>query len=485
MNLVVMLSSLVFLAAGEAAPKRPNVLFIAVDDLNDWIGCLDGPRQVHTPNFDRLAASGVLFTNAHCAAPSCNPSRVATLTGMRPTTTGIYFNDQKFRKLLPDVVTLPQFMTAHGYHVLGGGKIFHGGDRDPRSWPGEYLPQPRDPDRKLAYPKDPHGGLPGTGSFQWGPLAVADEQMGDAKVAAWAAKQLRANPKEPFFLAVGFWRPHLPWKVPAEYFERHPIDSVSLPEIDKDDLADIPAMGQTFALYNGDNYDIHGRIEGSGQWKRAVQSYIASVEFVDRMLGQVLDALEASSARDNTIIVLWSDHGQHLGEKRHWTKFVLWEKATRVPLMIAGPGIKRGVRCEQPVSLLDLYPTLAQLCGEAVPEQCEGVSLLPLLQNPTATRTEPAVISWGPGNHAVRDQRWRLIRYSDGSKELYDHQADPNEWTNLARNPAHDATIERLATFIPQASKPFTGKSKFQHDADKTSKPASVPSGQDRPLSPK
>jgi arylsulfatase A-like enzyme len=432
--------------ADAAEPAKPNVLFIAVDDLNDWVGVAGTRPDVKTPNLDRLAARGTYFERAYCAAPTCQPSRVAVMTGLRPSTTGDYVNEQKLRKLLPDVVTLPQYFAGHGYRTAGGGKVFHHGDVDPQSWQEEFR-QLKDP-----RPAETVRG-PISDNFTWQPLDVDDSAMGDYRVVGWAAEQLARTDEKPFFLAVGFYRPHMPLEVPRKYFASHPLESIALPEVPTDDLADVPALGRWFA--EGRKY--HQKIVASGQWRHAVQAYLAAIEFFDAQLGRLLDALDRSPHRDNTIVVLWSDHGWHLGEKNHWSKFALWERATKVPLVVVAPGVtKPGTRTAVPVSLLDLYPTLIELCGLPRCESLEGVSLVPQLTDPKATRTEPAVMTFGPNNHAVRDARHRYIRYADGSQELYDHASDPNEWTNLATRPDSADAIRRLAEYLPKVNRPLT-----------------------------
>jgi len=433
--------------AGEPAnpetgsSSRPNVLFLVVDDLNDWTGDLGGHPDARTPNLDRLSKRGVLFTRSYCAAPACNPSRAATLCGIAPSTSGVYHNPDPWRKALPDAVTLPQHFMAHGYHVEGGGKIFHGTFPDPASW-HKYFKKRADP----LPPGRPLNGLPRTAHFDWGPVDATDEEMGDGKLAQWAAGFLREKHDKPFFLAVGFYRPHLPWYVPRKYFEGFPPEKITLPIVKEDDLDDIPPAGVRIARPQGD----HKRVVESGNWRKAVSSYLACILFTDTMIGRVLDALDRSAYAKNTIIVLWSDHGWHLGEKLHWRKFALWEEATRMPLFIAAPGVSRtGVRCGRTVSLLDLYPTLIELCELKPREGLAGRSLVPLLKDPEAPWDRPAVTTHGFMNHAVRSEDWRYIRYSDGSEELYDHRKDPMEWTNLAGKAELADVKKRLSRWLP------------------------------------
>lgn len=434
-------------AAELPESPRPNVLFLAVDDLNDWIGVLGGYPGLRTPNIDRLSRRGVLFTRAYCPAPACNPSRAALLTGTRPSTSGVYHNNQPWRPAMKDAVTLPQHFAANGYEVAGGGKIFHGGFNDEPSW-RSYFKQPGDP-----MPADrPLNGIPGVAHFDWGPVNAPDSEMGDHQTANWAREFLGQPHGRPFFLAVGFYRPHLPWYVPARYFQRFPLSGIRLPCVNPADLDDVPEAGRRVAKPNGD----HKKVVESKNWEKAVQGYLASISFVDGQIGRVLDVLDRSPHRDNTIIVLWGDHGWHLGEKQHWRKFALWEEATRVPLMIADPANARhaGLSSGRTVNLMDLYPTLVELCGLSTREGLEGKSLAPLLADPGAEWERPSVTTHGRGNHAVRSERWRYIRYADGSEELYDHDADPHEWTNLASRPELRATKDELSAWLPKVNAP-------------------------------
>ena len=435
------------------AASRPNVLFIAIDDLNDWIGCLGGHPQSKTPNFDRLAARGVLFTNAHCAAPLCNPSRAALMTGITPATSGVYENNQPWRKApaLAKAVTIPQYFRANGYKAIGSGKTYHDAFPDPQSW-DEYFPsldRQKPPDPKPA--KTPVNGIPNTAHFDWGPLDpdAKDGDMGDSKVADWVIGQMSKQHGKPLFLACGLFRPHLPWYVPRKYFDMHPVEKIELPSVRADDLDDVPPIGVAMAKPNGD----HKKVIEHNQWKQAVQGYLASISFCDAMLGRVLDAFDKSPLAKDTIVMLWSDHGWHLGEKLHWRKFSLWEEATHNVFMVVAPGVtKPAGRCDRTVSLMDVYPTLIDLCGLSQKSGLEGKSLLPLLKDPKAKWDRPAVTTFRKGNHGVRSERWRYIRYHDGTEELYDHNVDPMEWTNLASKPESAAVKKELAKWLPKVN---------------------------------
>ncbi len=441
--------------------EKPNVLFIAIDDLNDWIGVLEGHPQAETPHIDRLAENGVLFANAHCAAPACNPSRAALMTGIAPNESGVYHNPQPWRLALPNAVTLPQHFSANGYWSAGSGKIYHGRYPDPQSWEDYY---PDQLENKFADPTPPERDVNGLnrGNFDWGPVSERSSEMGDYKTASWIAENLAKEHDRPFFLACGIFRPHLPWYAPQEYFDRFPLDSIQLPKTLKNDLDDLPAVAVKVATGNRD----HAAVVEGRQWKHAVQGYLASIAFADEQVGRVIDALDKGPHKEDTIVILWTDHGWHLGEKEHWRKFALWHRSTRTPLMLSVPkgipglpqGSLQGRQSMQPASLLDIYPTLVELCGLPVKNELSGKSLVPLLRNPDRITGRAIVTTNGRNNHAIRDTRWRYIRYSDGSEELYDHATDPNEWTNLAGSSEHAETIARLSKWIPKVNVPDAKK---------------------------
>jgi len=445
--------------------ERPNVLMIAVDDWNDWIGAMGGHPQVRTPNMDRLARMGVLFTDAHTAAPICNPSRAALMLGRYPSSTGVYGNDQVWRFALPDAVTLPQYFRAHGYAAAGGGKLFHHGRgyNDPPSWDEYFFWNPKARENGwhdgYSFPPDPEPARPVTPmpsvswrNFDWAPLDVADAEMPDYKLASWAADFLGRDHEKPFFLAAGIFRPHIPWFVPRKYFDMYPLDEVIVPVVKDDDLADIPPAGRAIALNQHSRHDL---MVSTGNWKGAVQSYLACITLADALLGGILAALEGSRYAGNTIIVLWSDHGYHLGEKWHWHKQALWHRATHVPLMFVAPGVTRpGARVDRPVTLVDVYPTLADLAGLTEEAGLEGLSLRPLLEDPEADWDRPALTTYLRGNHAVRTERWSYIRYADGSEELYDRRQDPREWVNLAGRPGMDGVLAGMRKGAPAEDAP-------------------------------
>lgn len=440
--------------------KRPNVLFISVDDMNDWVGCLGHP-SIKTPNIDKLAKRGALFSDAHCAAPLCNPSRTALLTGLRPSTSGVYDNEQYWRPVLPDVQTIPMYFRKHGYHVAGAGKVFHhvAGFNPPDQWDEFQLQEFDDPwyrrdewypwNKKVpAPPGHPFNSLKNfQGEFDWGVLSKPEAEYGDQRAVDFGEKFLKRRLDKPFFLAVGLWHPHIPMFAPQNYFDLY--KDARIPEAPADDLDDVPAIGKRFAAFRRSE---HERIVAEKKWKDAVQAYMACITFADAMVGRMIAALDASPHAANTVIVFWSDNGWHLGEKQHWHKSTLWQRSTHVPMIFAGPGVKQpGVTRSQPVNLLDIYPTLTELCGLPSNPRNDGATLGPLLRDSKAKRN-PTVSTYLPNNHAVIDQRWRYIRYEDGGEELYDRLADPNEYRNLAADPAQSKRKSEMARWMPAKS---------------------------------
>jgi arylsulfatase A-like enzyme len=450
----------------NAEERKPNVLFIALDDLNDWIGCLGGHPQTKTPNLDRLAASGVLFRNAYCPAASCNPSRSAVFSGLPPHRSGLYQNTQKMREVMPEAELLPRYFSRHGYWSAGSGKLLHY-VIDPTSW-DDYFPDKwkNNPFPRTFYPEKRPVSLPRAGDWQyvetdWAALEVTDEEFGgDWLVTKWIAEQLRSEHEKPFFLACGIYRPHEPWFVPKAYFEPFPLESIELPRgVRKGDLDDVPPVAQRIARNR-----YFEQIQKHGQWKQGIQAYLASIHFADAMLGRVLDALESGPHRDHTVVVLWSDHGWHLGEKEHWQKFTGWRVCARVPLMIRVPkgvpglpeGTTAGGLCDRPVSLVDLFGTLTELSGLPAKEGIESRSLVPLLRDPEAGWSHAAVTHLDrPENYAISTERWRYLHYLGGGEELYDIASDPHEWENLAPKPEHAAKLAEMRLLAPKTITPL------------------------------
>lgn len=436
----LILGAIVGLGSGGLAPAtvsaatRPNVVFIAIDDQNDWVGPLGGHPLVRTPHLDRLAARGTTFLNAHCQAPICNPSRTSLLLGLRPSTTGIYGLAPWFRTVpaWSNRVTLPQHFRAQGYRTLIAGKIFHGGVGGPARQKVEFdVWGPAGgvgvkPAQKLVG-STPMGDNP---LMDWGVFPHRDEDKGDYLVASWAVDQIRGAPKgQPFFLAAGFFLPHVPCYATQRWFDLYPDDDRVLPVIREGDRSDTPEFSWYLHWFLPEPR--LGWLRERHQWRNLVRSYLACVSFVDAQVGRVLDAIAAAGLADDTLVVVWGDHGWHLGEKGVTGKNTLWERSTRVPLIFAGPGVAAGQRCARPAELLDIYPTLLELCGLPARPDLEGISLGPQLRDAAAPRVRPAITTQNQGNHAVRSERWRYIRYADGSEELYDHGHDPHEWTNL------------------------------------------------------
>lgn len=438
---------MLLIAASAIGAERPNVLLLSIDDLNDWTGCLGGHPQPQTPNIDRLAKRGTLFTNAHCQSPVCNPSRASLLTGRHPHSSGVYFlsPDLEQAPALKDLDTLPERFAKNGYRTLAAGKIFHTGDKrffqEYGGNMGGFGPRPK---KKIS---QPHGHP----LWDWGAYPERDEDMPDYKIADWAVEQLKTLPEDsdtPFFMGVGFYRPHVPMYAPKKWFDRFPRDQVKLPLVKKNDRDDLSAYA--IALTNEKHVSPeHAWLESAGEWEHAVQAYLASIAFADHCLGMVLDALDASPHRDNTVVVLFADHGFHLGEKQRWAKRTIWENGTHVPLIAVSPGYQQGQRTNKPTQLLDIFPTLLELTGLPADDSQEGRSLVPLMKDPNGEWPHVALSSFGKGNYAVRSERFRYIRYLDGSEELYDHRKDRHEWNNLAADKSMAEVLSNHRLYLP------------------------------------
>ena len=463
MKQMIAILALLMLQTSLLAKERPNVLLISIDDLNDWTGGLKGHPQARTPNLDRLAGQGTLFSNAHCQSPVCNPSRASLLTGRHPHTSGVYFlgPDLKDAPELSGLDTLPERFAKHGYSTLAAGKIFHRGDQlFFETYGGSFGGFGPRPEKKIS---QPHGHP----LWDWGAFPEKDNQMPDFKIAKWAVDQLQSMPEKadkPFFMGVGFYRPHVPMFAPKKWFDLFPIDQIQLPliqESDRDDLSDY-----AIALTNDKHVSPqHEWVKSAGQWEHAVQSYLASIAFADHCLGLVLDALEASPHRDNTIVVLFADHGFHLGEKQRWAKRSIWENGTRVPLIISAPGYPSQQTTSKPAQLLDIFPTLLELAELPSDRHQEGRSLVPLMKDSETHWPHVALSSFGKGNYAVRSEHFRYIRYLDQSEELYDHREDPHEWKNLIDDPLYSETILKHRQFLPSKESPVLPGNSTGHQA--------------------
>jgi arylsulfatase A-like enzyme len=449
------------LPAQDDAPY--DVLFIAVDDLNDWVGYLGGHPQTKTPNIDRLAARGMAFLNAQSPSALCNPVRTALLTGLRPSTSGVYGNlpDWRGEAIFADRATLPRHFRDSGYATIGAGKIFHAhtfyesgfaGFNDTTAWDDFYPSLGRQLPDEIGPPSRPANGNPIFTGYDWDALVAEDHALGDGQVVGWIEQRLEEPADRPRFTAAGIYRPHLPWYVPEPYFALHPLETIELPPVPRNDLEDVPPIAR---LSNSYSVELHEWTVLANRWREAVQAYLASVSFADAMVGRLLDALDASGRADRTIIVLWGDHGFHLGEKGRYRKMTLWNESLHVPFIIVAPGVTTpGSVTRAPVSLMDIYPTLTELAGLERPAHVEGMSLVPLLKSPDLAWDHPVLSTYGYRNHAVTSEHYRYIRYVDGSEELYDLTDDPNEWTNLAIDGRHAEVIDELARHLPDYDAP-------------------------------
>jgi iduronate 2-sulfatase len=486
------------LGAGSTQKQadRPNVLFISIDDLNDWTGTLKGHPQAITPNLDELCNQGILFTNAHCSQAVCAASRNSLLSGIHPTSSGWYGSTSAMRKtyeqVMQDHKMLPQYFKDNGYKTLAVGKIFHQGVTDYKDkiedfW-DEVAPE-YDVPKDLKDRGDGYGGtkfypFPKNGSqivnhygkdfnsghsLCWGALDREDMpggKMFDELISEWAVDKLSENHDKPFFLAVGFVRPHVPYTAPKKYFNLFNPDEIIIPDVPDGEMADVPMMGKSIAFGTikiGDHYAVTNLSDS--YWREMVMAYLACISFVDDQVGKVIEALEKSSYADNTIVVLWSDHGQHLGEKKHWRKQALWEESTKVPLYFKIPGHQtKGVQSNRVVSLLDIYPTLVDLCDLPKAEKLDGHSLVPLLHSPDMEWEKAVLSTWYYKNHAVRSENFRYIHYRDGSEELYDHRNDPGEHFNLAEDPQYAEIIAKHKKWLPKTNALPAGTAEWRGD---------------------
>jgi iduronate 2-sulfatase len=493
---LLILASSCSLSTEKKVGAKPNVLFISIDDLNDWEGALGGHPQAITPNMDRLFEQGILFTNAHCSQAVCTASRNSLLSGIHPTSSGWYGSTSAMRKTYDQVMDghkmLPQYFKDNGYKTMAVGKIFHSGvsdykDKTDLFW-DETAPKYKVP-KDLKDRGDGYGGthfypFPKDGSqiinrygmefnkghsLCYGALDREDipgGKMFDELISEWAVDKLSEDHEKPFFMAVGFVRPHVPYTAPKEYFDLYNLDNIVVPDVPDDEMSDIPNMGKAIAygtLKTGDHYAVVNLSDT--YWKEMVYGYLACVSFVDDQAGKVIKALENSKYADNTIVVLWSDHGQHLGEKKHWRKQALWEESTKVPLYFKIPGNEsNGSKSSQAVSLLDIYPTLVELCGLPEAEKLEGESIVPIIEKTEAKREKPVLSTWYYKNHAVRSNNWRYIQYRDGSEELYNHENDSGEHINLASNTQYASVIAEHKRWLPKNDALPAGTSEWKGD---------------------
>ena len=465
----------VFMSAGTACAKQPNVLFLAVDDMNDWIGSLGATPRAITPNLDKLAARGVNFSNAHTPGVYCAPARAAIFSGQYASTTGCYRSSDYFTDH-PEIEGLPLSFSKAGYTTLGVGKLYHHmpGSIDVRGWDEFYLRKPSQRTEgwsldnwteEMPFPdpfpasvfnkgKEIKGGL----FLEWAGLPNdKEEEMADTIRVNWAVDQLGKKHDKPFFLACGIYAPHFPNYCPQKYFDLYDRDKIELPPIKVDDLEDLPERMKRAKMARS---KIHKELEAKGAVKDAIHGYLSCMSYADAMMGRVLDALEKSPYADNTIVVLWSDHGYHHGEKYDWGKHTLWERTSNVPFIWAGPGVKKGAVTDVTASLIDMYPTFVEMCGLPRPHQkLEGTSLASTLEKPAVAKDRDVYLPYmAPGEYAIINKDWRYITYGDDGEELYDLKSDPNEWNNLAENPKYEDTKRLLRKSAPKKFSPAAPK---------------------------
>ncbi|MFT5109545.1 MAG: arylsulfatase A-like enzyme [Pseudoalteromonas tetraodonis] len=445
---------------------RPNVLFLAVDDMNDWIGCLETTPRAITPNIDKLAARGVNFSNAHTAGVFCAPSRAAIFSGQFASTTGCYTSAAYFADH-PEIDALQMSFSKAGYTTFGAGKLFHhpAGNIDQRGW-SEFFLRNRS-QRETGWPLDSwseevpfpdpfpasiyNKGQQVTGGLflEWGSIPNdKEEAMADTQRINWTVEQLKKKHDKPFFLAAGIYAPHFPNYCPQKYFDLYDPEKIELPPYKKDDLEDLP---ERIKRQKTNRSRIHQKLESLDAVDAAIHGYLACMSYADAMMGRVLDALEASPYADNTIVVLWSDHGYHHGEKGDWGKHTLWERTSNVPFIWAGPGVAKGEVTDVTASLIDMYPTFVEMCGLPKPKQdLEGTSLVRTLADPASAKDRSVYLPYmAPGEYAIINRGWRYISYGKDGEELYDVKSDPNEWYNLATDPKHDGLKAEMRKVAP------------------------------------
>lgn len=446
---------------------QPNIVFFVLDDLNDWINPL-GYHQAITPNLDRLAESGVMFTNAHAPGVYCAPSRTAIFTGLQATTTGCYTNEIFFYDY-PDLIPLQMAFQQGGYDTWGAGKLFHhrGGYVDLRGWNefyarseeikemgyemgsrGSDMPLP-DPYPYSSYYRKTDKQLTGGSFMEWGPIPDSlEDRMIAVQRTKWICDLLRQPHEKPFFIGLGLYCPHFPNYAPQKYFDMYELSQVQVPYLKKDELEDLPE-GIRNRMIN--RRRMHQEtLEEIDAVKEAVWAYLAAVTYADDMLGRVLDALEKSEHAENTIVIMWSDQGYHHGEKGQWGKHTLWKQTSRVPLIFSGANLPEGQEISATVGLIDLYPTLIEMCDLPKPHEMEGVSLLPVIKDPLlAVDRNLFIPSHERGSYAVVNEHWRYIYYRDGTEELYNLQEDPDEWYNLAGDEVYRPVIDAMKQAVP------------------------------------
>lgn len=439
-----------FANASRSATSK-NFLLLIVDDLNDWVTALGEHPQVRAPNMQSLAASGTAFANAHAQAPICGPSRASMFSGLYPAQTGIYgqISDDQLGPAVAAVsstLLLPQYLRAQGYHAGGAGKVSHQGAQEGMF--DEYLESeleygPNPPRRFKWFDTRTH--------TDWGAYPATDEEMRDHQTASWGVDFLARQGEQPFMLALGFVRPHVPWYVPKRWLDMFPLEQIELPVVRDNDLDDVPRAGRDLAAVP-QMPTLEWAMEND-EWRPIMQGYLASIAFADHCIGMAIAGLREYGFSDNTLVCLVSDNGYHLGEKQRFAKMSLWERSTRVPLIFCGPGIETQVATD-PVGLIDIFPTVLDMLRLPTNPENAGRSLRPILAEGGKLPLQPQLSVYGEGNYAVADDRYRYIRYVDGSEELYDHESDPMEWHNLAARSDLATVKSRLAAHIPASARP-------------------------------
>lgn len=466
--------TLLFCVCSVFAQKQPNVIFIAIDDLNDWVGCLGGNPQVKTPNIDKLASTALVMNKAFAPSTVCCPSRTAILTGKHATNTGVYGNSQNLTDApkAKDLVTLPEYFRDNGYYTLSTGKIFHQHGNDLSKYYNEQV-QIGGKGGKLWSEQPTVEGIKSGGTdFAWGATSASVEETKDYMATKWATDQLKRDfDGKPFFLALGISKPHLPWFVPQQFYDMYPLDKIKPVEVFPNDLDDI-VNDKGEKIFSPDNRFLLA--DKTGKHKNAQQAYMACVSYVDYCLGQLFDELAKSKYADNTIIMLWGDHGWHLSEKMKYGKTDLWEESCRVPFIVKVPGLTpKGKKTDGVVNLIDMYPTLLELCGLPANKENDGRSFAKLLSKPKMEWNTPTLTTYQYKNHSLTDGRFRYTWYGSRKgpgEELYDHSKDPLEHNNLASNPDYKKEIDRLKQYLPTHHEPDSPKSSAGEEGEDGSK---------------
>ena len=474
------------LVAVNQVSDQPNIIFFAVDDMNDFVNPL-GHEQAITPNLDRLAEKGVVFSNAHAPNSYCAPSRTAIWTGLQSSTTGCY-RDEIYQYDYPDLVPMHEAFKQAGYSTYGAGKLFHhpGGHVDldgwdayfarneeirtkgyPTGYDGDDLPRPPGGPNSPYYKKLGINKLIGAGFLEWWGVPEEDtHKLMGVQRTKWICDMLKEKHDKPFFMGLGLYTPHFPNYAPQKYFDLYDVEKIILPELPEDDLEDLPADIQKKQTNRRNQHLV--KLQKIGAYKEAVRAYLAAVSYADGLLGEVLDALEASAYKDNTIVVFWSDQGYHLGEKGDWGKHTLWSETSRVPLLISGANIPSNKRVESTAGLIDLYPTLMELCNLPKQHKMDGKSLVPELMDDSYEDRDLFIPYHQKGSYAVVNENYRYIHYENGGEEFYNVKEDQNEWYNLISDEKNRAIIDKMKQVVPEFRKSATPKKSLNLIFDET-----------------